>query len=194
MLIAASRLDNVPVMSLQTGGQLARAVRPVIDPRNLMIMAYELDGPALDTHPSFLLIQDVRELSNIGLIVDSSDEFIGLDDVIKLREVYDFQFELPGKTVIDQAKRKLGKVTSYSIEPESFMVKQLNVKRPLLKSFNDTELLIDRSQINEITDDAIIITHDEREPSPVKRAAKAYTNPFRGQSPQPEAINRSSPR
>lgn len=191
MLIAASRLDNAPVMSLQTGGQLARTKRPVIDPRNLSIIAYELDGPSLDTRPSFLLIQDVRELSNLGLIVDSSDEFVGVNDVIKLKEVHDFEFTLIGKNVVDQNKHKLGKVSSYSIEPESFLIKQLNVRRPLLKSFNDTELLIDRTQITEITDDTITIAHDEREPSPVKRAAKAYTNPFRGQTTQPEAINRS---
>lgn len=191
MLIAASRLDNASVMSLQTGGQLARTKKPIIDPRNLSIIAYELEGPSLDTHPSFLLIQDVRELSNLGLIVDSSDEFVGVDDVIKLKEVYEFGYVLIGKTVIDQNKHKLGKVVTYSIEPESFLIKQLNVRRPLLKSLSDTELLIDRTQIIEVTDDTIMITHDEREPSPVKRAAKAYTNPFRGQATQPESFNRS---
>jgi hypothetical protein len=85
MLIAAERLINTPVMSLQTGGQLAHTKTPLIDPRNLMIIAYELQGPALDAHPSFLLMSDVRELSNLGLIVDSSDEFVGVDDVIKIR-------------------------------------------------------------------------------------------------------------
>ena len=191
MLIPASRLENIPVMSLQTGGQLARAIAPVIDPRNLMILAYELDGPALAEHPSFLMLQDVRELSNLGLIVDSADEFVGASDVIKLKEVYDFHFAIIGKRVVDQNGRGLGKVTSYSIEPEAFMIKQLNVKRPLLKSFTDTELLIDRTQITEVTDDTITVKHDEREPSPVKRAANAYTNPFRGTTPQPEAIDRS---
>jgi len=190
MLISASRLDSASVMSLQTGGLLARTKKPVIDPRDLSIIAYELEGPSLDAHPSFLLIQDVRELSNLGLIVDSSDEFVGIDDVIKLKEVYEFEFTLVGKNVIDQNKHKLGKVINYSVEPESFLIKQLNVRRPLLKSLNDTELLIDRTQITEITDDTITINHDEREPSPVKRATKSYTNPFRGQTrPQTEAIN-----
>ena len=190
MLITAERLIETPVMSLQTGGQLARTKTPLIDPRNLMIVAYELDGPALDTHPSFLMMRDVRELSNLGLIVDSSDEFIGLDDVVKIREVYDFRFELVGKTVRDRNGTKLGKVSGYSIEPGSFMIKQLNVRRPLLKSLTDTELIIDRTQITEVNDVEIIITNDERQPTPVKRAAKSFTNPFRGTSPQPEAIDR----
>ena len=177
-------------MSLQTGGQLARTKLPLIDPRNLTILAYELTGPLLNEQPSFLRISDVRELSNLGLIVDSSDEFIGLDDVIKIKEVYEFQFDILGKTVVDEKKHRLGKVTGYSLEPETFTIIQLNVKRPLLKSFTDTELIIHRSQIVEVDDTTITIQNDEREHAPVKRAAQAYTNPFRG-SAQPETIKSS---
>lgn len=190
MLITAERLINTPVMSLQTGGQLARTKAPLIDPRNLMIVAYELDGPSLDTRPSFLMISDVRELSNLGLIVDSSDEFIGINDVIKIREVYDIGFELVGKTVRDAKNAKIGKVVGYSIEPGSFMIKQLNVRRPLLRSLTDTELLIDRTQITEVNDSEIIIDNDDRQPAPVEQSAKTFTNPFRGVGAQPEAIDR----
>ncbi len=190
MLIAHERLHHTPVMSLQTGGRLAQTARAVIDPRNLSVMAYELEGPSLDHRSSFLLISDVRELSNLGLIIDSNDEFVSPDDIIRLREVLDFQFELLGKKVVDESNHTLGKVSGYSVEPQSFLIKQLSVKRPLLKSFSDTELLIDRTQIAEITDTTITIKHDEREPAPVKAAARVYTNPFRGQTPQPEAIDR----
>lgn len=189
MLIDAKRFAKIPVMSLQTGGQLAIAKAPVIDPRTLTILAYELEGPMLDARPAFLLVSDIRELSNLGLIIDSSDEFVGQNDVIKLEEVYNFKFELIGKKVIDENSHKLGQVDGYSIEPGSFFIKQLNVRRPLLKSFTDTELLIDRAQIINVSDEAITIKNDEREPEPVKPAAKVYANPFRGTTPQPEAIN-----
>ena len=193
MLLAAERLLHAPVMSLQTGGQLARTKAALIDPRNLMIIAFELEGPALDQHPSYLLVTDVRELSNIGLIVDSSDEFVGPDDVIKVQEVRDFNFELIDKLVESERRQKLGKVTTYAVEPGSFMIKQLNVRRPLLKSFTDTELLIDRSQVVEVNDTKIIIKNDERAPAHVKQAAGTFTNPFRGQPAQPESIKRSQP-
>ena len=190
MLISSERLIHTPVMSLQTGGQLAHTKKPLIDPRNLMIIAYELEGPALDDHPSFLMVTDVRELSHLGLIVDSSDEFVGLDDVIKIPEVYDFGFELFNKTVRDVSGAKLGKVIGYAVEPGSFMIKQLNVRRPLLKSLTDTELIIDRTQVTEVNDTEIIIKNDDHQPAPVKRVAKSFTNPFRSGAPQPEAINR----
>ena len=180
-------------MSLQTGGRLAVTKRAIIDPRNLMILAFELDGPHLDQTPSFLVVQDIREISSMGLIVDSNDEFVGLGDVIKVKEVYDFNFELLNIVVKTQKGKKLGKIMGFSIEPGSFMIKQLNVRRPLLKSLTDTELLIDRSQIIEISNEAVIVKDEEEKVrSHVKAAAIAYANPFRqAATPQPEAIRRS---
>lgn len=189
MLVNGSQLTQTPVMSLQTGTELARTKQPVIDPRTLSIMAYELEGPLLDSHPSFLRIPDVRELSDIGMIVDSSDEFVELNDIIKLKEIYELQFHLIGLTVFDERKHKLGKVDSYTVEMGSFIIQQLNVRRPILKSLGDTELLIHRSQIIEVTDTTIVVKSGKVNAEPIKSAMRTYVNPFRSQgSAQPESI------
>ncbi|MFZ2835919.1 MAG: hypothetical protein WAZ21_01190 [Candidatus Saccharimonadales bacterium] len=188
MLLIGSRLIGTPIMGLQTGTALARTAKAIIDPRNLTIVAYELSGPLLDRQPSLLRIVDIRELSDIGMIVDSSDEFITPDEVIKIQSVYDLHFDLIGLTVIDDKKHKLGKVAAYTIEATSFVIEQLNVKRPLLRSFGDTELLIHRSQIIEINDTTIIVRSAQNDAhEPVTQAIRSYSNPFRGNSPQPEA-------
>lgn len=192
MLFASDRLINTPVMGLQTGSELARTKSAIVDPRNLKIVAYELSGHRLEQQPSFLLTSDIREISNLGIIIDSSDEFIGVDDVIRIKEIYSLNFSLFDKVVKDEKSSKLGKVIDYSMEPGSFIIKQLIVRRPLLKSFSDTELVIDRTQIIEVNDTTIIIKHDEREPAPAQRATKAFANPFRGASTQSEAISRPS--
>ncbi len=190
MLVLGTQLINTPVMSLQTGAELARTKAPVIDPHTLSILAYELDGPLLDQRPSLLRIADMRELSTIGMIVDSSDEFVGLDDVIKLKEIYDLHFPLIGLTVIDDRKHKIGKVEDYSLEVGSFVIQQINVKHSLFKSLNDSESIIHRSQVVEITDTTIVVRSATVE---VKRSAeqsvKNYVNPFRQSKPQPEAIS-----
>jgi sporulation protein YlmC with PRC-barrel domain len=180
-------------MGLQTGGELARTSRAVIDPATLQIVAYELTGPLLDVHPSLLRIADVREFSDIGLIVDSSDEFVSPDDVIKLGQVYALQFTLEGMHVVDEKRRKLGKVTDYTIETGSFLVEQLNVKRPLLKSFGDTELLVHRTQITEINDTTIVVHSQAKSVAPVMQTVRdtAYVNPFRKSAgPQAEHDDR----
>jgi hypothetical protein len=166
-------------MGLQTGGELARTKKAIINPRTLEIVAYELSGPLLNTQPSLLRVADVREFSDIGLIVDSSDEFVSPDDIIKLNEVYQLDFNPIGMSVIDEKRNKLGKVEDYNIETGGFVVQPLSVKRPLLKSFNDTHLLIHRTQITEINDEAIKV-RSEVKSQPVSHAERStYHNPFR---------------
>jgi uncharacterized protein YrrD len=192
MLITGSRLVNAPVMGLQTGSELARTKKAIIDPKRLEIIAYELEGPLLDEDPSLLRIADVREFSDIGLIVDSSDEFVGVEDIIKLKEIYDINFTPIGMTVIDEKRQKLGKVDSYTIETGAFLIQQLLVKRPLLKSLNDTQLLIHRTQITEINDDEIIVHSQAEIPEPALEVMRhSYTNPFR-KSQQAEQIHQSN--
>lgn len=195
MLLLGSRLIHTPILSLQTGTELARTSRAIIDPRNLTIAAYELDGPLLTQTPALLRIADIRELSDIGMIVDSSDEFVGPDDVIKLQQVYEYQFQLVGLHVVDDKRHKLGKVTDYTLEAGNFVIEQLNIKRPLLQSLNDSELLVHRSQIVEITDTEIIVRSvDEQPAEPIKQAMRsAYANPFRGgHAPQTEASSHTA--
>jgi uncharacterized protein YrrD len=191
MLLAGSRLINAPVMGLQTGSELARISRPVINPHNLEIVAYEVEGPLLDLHPSLLRIADVREFSEIGIIIDSSDEFVSPDDIIKLSEIYNLHFTLEGMTVVNEKHRKLGKVIGYTIETGGFLIQQLSVKRPLLQSLNDTELLIHRTQITEINDHEIIVKSQATVPEPVSQSVRtAYVNPFR-KNAQVEHIRQS---
>lgn len=186
MLITGDRLLDTPVLGLQTGSELAHTKSAVIDPANLKILAYELSGPLLSANPSLLRIVDVREISDIGLIVDSSDEFVGLDDVIKLSEVYKLHFDPIGMSVIDIKGSKLGKVNSYTVNTADFLVYQLGVKRPLLKSLGDTELLIHRSQITEISNKAIIVQSEADIPEPLLESVRtSYVNPFRNK-PAPE--------
>lgn len=192
MLLAGSRLINAPVMGLQTGSELGRTSQPVINPRSLQIVAYEVEGPTLDKHPSLLRIADVREFSDIGIIIDSSDEFVSPDDVIKLGEIYNLHFSPMGMKVIDEKKHKLGKVDGYTIETGGFVIQQLSVKRPLLKGLNDPQLLIHRSQITEISDDAIIVHSTAKIPEPVTQAVRThYANPFR-KNPQAEHMHPNS--
>lgn len=192
MLITGSRLLNAPVMGLQTGSELARTRHAIINPKTLEIAAYELEGPLLNDHPSLLRIADVREFSDIGLIVDSSDEFVGLDDIIKLHEIYDLHFSPIGMPVVDEKHHKLGKVESYTIETGALLIQQLIVKRPLLKSLNDAQLLVHRSQITEISDTEIVVHSQAEIPEPALDAIRhGYTNPFR-KSQQAEQIHESN--
>jgi len=172
-------------MSLQTGTKLAVTKFPIVDPSNLKIMAYEVDGQMLNEHPSFIRIADVRELSTVGMIIDSNDEFIGKKDVISIQKLYELGFNLIGMKVIDESKHKLGKVKDYSLETNSFVIQQLNIKPSVIKSLADTELLVHRSQIVEINNQNIIVKTTAKKLEPIKNMDHlTYLNPFRSANTQ----------
>lgn len=184
MLILGSNLKNLPVMSLQTGGQLALAREPVVNPNNLQVVAYRVEGPLLAGTQTYLRTDDARELSDIGFIIDSIDDFVAYADVIKLREVIDLHFQLDGIKVIDEHQHMLGRVSDYTIDISNFTIQQLTIKRPLLQRFHDTELLIHRSHITNITDDTIVIHSNTEMPEHTALSTPgSYVNPFRRPAP-----------
>lgn len=187
MLILGSQLNQTPVMSLQTGTQLAIAGDPLVDPSNLQILAYKLEDSISGAKQTELIrIADIRELSKLGFIIDSIDEFVQPTDVIKINEIYNLNFNLIGMKVIDQKNSRIGIITDFTIDLNNFMVQQLIVKRPILKSFNDPELTIHRSQITAV-DDYKITIKTEVEPKLTTKIKETtpegftpnYVNPFR---------------
>jgi sporulation protein YlmC with PRC-barrel domain len=186
MLLLNSKLQRVPIMSLQSGGELGVTAEEIIDPRKLQIVAYFIVGPRI-TETSVLHTNDIREVGPLGFIVDGSDEIMTLDDsLVRLNEVIGFHFQLIGKQVIDDRKKKLGKVTEYSLDSESFLIQKIHVSQNVLKNIKSSGLIIHRSQIIEINDKAIIVRSATVEDSTTFMQA---VNPFRKATAQlhPEA-------
>jgi uncharacterized protein YrrD len=181
MLLLNSQLKDVPVMSLQTGSALGTAQDPIIDPRKLQIIAYYVTGARIQT-TSVLHTSDIREFGPLGFIVNGADSIMELDnDLIRLQEVINFKFTLLGKNVVDENKKRLGKVVEYTVESEGFTVQKLHVSQSLVKNFANSNLIIHRSQIVEITDHQIIVK-SASVPQPMGLAQ--VMNPFRKQANQ----------
>ena len=180
MILLGSAVLNAEIFSIQTGGKVARITRAIINPANLQIIAFEVSGPLVQQHPALMLLSDVRELSNMGFIVDDIDQFIVPTDVVRVNDIYQLKFDIIGKLVLDEKRHKLGKVIDFTIDTTQFLIMQLSVKRPLLRSFNDTEILVHRSQIIEINNDSIVVHSQAKAPEPeLHEVVGSYINPFR---------------
>ena len=198
MLITIKNLIDAPLMSLQTGQPLARIDSAIIDPRNLKIIAFFCSGPMVDFQPAVIYANDIREFGQMGAIIDSSNKILPLEDLVRLQEILDFGFVLDGIHVFDDYKNKLGKVSNYTIDPESFFIQQLIVTPTLLRSFRIATLTISRNQIKEINNSRIVvkspIVHShEHSPSPVELPLQ-IDNPFRKSKPAAENINSNDTR
>jgi len=185
MLVIGSNLINYPVLSLHLGGLVSHTVEPVIDPESLAVIAYTLNAREIDEPEAgdILMIEDVREFSDDGLIINSTDNLVNREDVIKLDKIMDLGFKLIGLKVVTKDGKKLGKVIDYTLDSGSFSIFQLIVQRPFFDAIVDPELTINRSQIVEIDDDKITIKHDKQKVKLPKAGSKDfvpnYVNPFR---------------
>ncbi|HEX5394906.1 MAG TPA: hypothetical protein VFW52_00935 [Candidatus Saccharimonadales bacterium] len=149
-------LFNRPVVSLRSGGQIALAAEPIINPHNLKILGWWCT-PRGGRGQAVLLADDVREVVPEGLAVNDDDAFSTPEELVRHKEVIDTKFQLLEKTVRTK-RQKLGKVADFSYNDGMF-VQKLYVARPVTKIFSSQDtLLIDRSQILEVTDKYILVS------------------------------------
>lgn len=185
MLINASRLLGYPILSLHVGGPVAWVYSEIVDPEKLKIVAFYVEGPAIKNDPEagdIMEASDVREFSNMGMIVDSTDDFVEEGQVKKLDKILALNFSLFGLKVVTKKGTKLGKIADFVVDTDNYMVHQLVVKRPVVKAFLDPELIIPRGEILEIDDYKIVVKDEEEKIR--KRATHEdfvpnFVNPFR---------------
>lgn len=192
MLISNSNLMNLPVLSMQDSDRIATLTRSIIDPNDLKIIAFRAYGAVGEDGGNILDAKSIREYSDLGVVIDSRDEFVKDDDVIKISEVLKLNFDLIGLKVETKKGSKLGKIIDYTVTDDNFSVQQVIVKRPALKSFLDPELTIPRSEIVEVTDDKIIVKDEEktiRERAMKEDFVPNFVNPFRKTEPAHSAAD-----
>lgn len=159
MTFLSDSFTERPILSLRTGGEIGQAKLPIIDMAKLKIEGWYAEVPD-EKEIMILPSGEVRDMIAKGIVVNDHDAITPIEDMIRLKSVLDNDFELIGTTVENEAGVKLGKVHDYSADHQSFYIKKLYVGQSLLKSvlsFTKPQLIIDRSQIVDVTKDKIIV-------------------------------------
>lgn len=159
MLRLSKSLINQPILSLRLGGRVATAVEPIINPHNLKILGWWCKAPG-HVEDLVLLAEDVRELLPDGIAINDDDALSLPADLVRHKELLEIDFRLMEKPVRTK-RHRLGRVEDYSYNDGMF-VQKLYVGRPLVKVLTtDPTLLIDRTQILEVTDNYILVRDPE---------------------------------
>ncbi len=169
MLQLSSTLLNQSVLSLRTGGQVATATEPIINPNNLKVEGFYCDD-RFEKKQLILLTQDIRDRVERGFVVNDHEVLVDPEELIRLEKVLKLQFTLIGKPVVTVNKQRLGKVNDYAVDDAAMYVQKIYVGQSILKSLTGGNLSIDRSQIVEITDRKIVVQEPLKE---VKNAVPA---------------------
>ena len=157
MLQLSNSLLNKSILSLRTGTPVATITGAIINPNNLKVEGFYCQD-RFDKKELIMLYQDIREVLPQGYVVNDHDVLVEPQELIRLKDVLDLEFELIDKPVITMSKQKVGKVSDYAVETETMFIQKIYVSQSIMKSFTGGSLSIDRNQINEITPRKIIIT------------------------------------
>jgi len=156
MLVLNNALDNKPIASIQSGHRVAISGEMILDPRDLKVFAFHASMPSEED--LVLHTEDIRSVTPQGIVIDNNDQLMHFDeDLVRLKKVSDIDFQLLGKPVYTENNKKLGKVTDFVVETEGFEIMKLHVGRSVVKSLGTAQLIIDRSQVVQVTDRKIIV-------------------------------------
>lgn len=171
MLQLSNALQNRPVLSLRTGGVVATATTPIINPNNLKIEGfYCTDIRSKET--LILLTQDIRDIITQGYVVNDFEVLTEPEELIRLHEIMNINYDPIRKNVVTLSKQKVGKVSDYATNIESMYIQKLYVTQSLMKQFTGGNLVIDRTQVQEITNKKIIV-QDLLQPIPATSPLQA---------------------
>lgn len=155
MLQLISIIESKPILSLQTGSKIAVIDKPIIDPSKLIVIGFYITSPS-DTG-NILLCMDIREINRQGIVIDRHDTLVYKQDLVKFKDIIDINYELIGKKVITESGSKLGKVSDFVVDDKSFFIKKIYSRQSVVKNFSGTGVIIDRSQIIEVTDSKLVV-------------------------------------
>lgn len=157
-------------MSIRTGAEVARTDGVIINPNNLKIEGFYCSDRFSDEQ-LILLPQDIREVVPRGIAVDDYEVLVSPDDLVRLKEVIAIDFQIIGKSAINERRKKLGKIVDYAVETSSLYVQKLYIAQSVIRNFSGGQLSIDRSQIIETSPNAIMVSTDTTEPVQVAATA-----------------------
>lgn len=171
MLQLSSIYYNRNILSLRSGGSIGFAYSPLINPDNLMIEGWysTLNG---NRSRMILPLIEVRDIISKGIVVDDHSSITHTEDLVRLKKTIDLNFEVIGRQVITENKKKLGKVQDYAVDTDSMIIKKLYINQSFFKNLTTQQLIIDRNQIIEINDKGIVV-RDTKERARVGEQATA---------------------
>lgn len=163
MLKLYESITGFNILSIRTGGPVAKMLSPIINPDNLYIEGWYVEDNT-SKQKLVLLSSDIREMLPQGFAINDHEVLTEAKDLVRLTDVLRINFSLHGLKVISESGKKYGKINDFAFDDSNMFIQKLYASQSVVKNLSSASLSIDRSQIIEITDKKIII-EDPSEPA-----------------------------
>ena len=165
MLLEVSKIKNMPVGAMDEGALIGKVEKVIIQPEEGKIIGFLVMVPGFLAQPKVVSFQDVVSIDAQGLVINSGNNLLDKDEIVRIGELIKTKFSLTGLPAKTKNKKYLGRVRDVVIEANSG-----DVIRIYVKNLWD-EKIFERSMIYKISPTEVILTFDPRKK--VKDAAPA---------------------
>jgi sporulation protein YlmC with PRC-barrel domain len=157
MHILASELIGKGILSIRNGHPVAMISGFLINPDKLEVAALYCQDGGRGKNQSVLLMRDIRDYVADGAIIDSLEDIEDASEIVRLRDLVEQKYSLVGAGVSTESGQKLGNVEDFTIETTSSAIQKLYIKQSILRNLLHNSLVVDRTQIVDVTPKHIIV-------------------------------------
>lgn len=159
MLYLSTKLYEIPLLSVRSGGRIGTVLGPIINPHNLHIDGfYCILGNTKET--IVLLDIYIRDITARGIIIDDHENLSTPEELVRLQPILKLRYELHDKLAIVN-KKKIGKITDFAVDDASWFIQKLYVQPRIWNSLGQERLTFDRLSVVEVTDSAVSFSGPE---------------------------------
>jgi sporulation protein YlmC with PRC-barrel domain len=157
MYALASKLIGLPILSLQNAETITRVTDLVMAIESLEVIAVICEPhPQIGKHP-VLLLRDVRQVAIDCLLVNTAEDLVEAEDIVRLAPLLERGFDPRGLRVVTDLKRRIGTVEDYTINLQTYHLQKIYVRQSLVHSWMGASLIIDRAQILEVSEREFVV-------------------------------------
>lgn len=152
----ASQIIGSSIFSVHAGGKIAEVTGILVRRKDLKVQLFAVK-PVDNDKKQFLLSSDIRAYDGNRQIIDSYQDMSEEDELIRHHELIKDGGKLIGSKVVTQSGKHLGKVLDFSIDTTHHFANKIHVRATWPQRLIHERLIIDRSDIVDITDNKIIV-------------------------------------
>jgi len=132
MFIEAKKLIGLPVAAMDTESKVGVISKIIIDPKNGNLMGFLLKKENILSSSLALANSDISEWDPNGLLTPTIDNLVKPEEIIRLNEILQNNFDLFGLKAKTQSGKKLGQVDNFLIDSETSYVMKYYLKDLIL--------------------------------------------------------------
>lgn len=166
MLLELSKTKGIPVGVMDEQKAVGIVQAAVIFADEAKVIGFLVKPKGILTPKKVVSFQDVVGIDPKGLVINSADNLLPTDEVLRIKEILKSGFKLIGLPARTKNKKYLGRITDVVIETISGDIIRLYVRNLL------DERIFERSMIHDIKPKEVILTFDNRK-KVVKKEAVA---------------------